>query len=232
MGWIPNSISGIDDLSDVDTSTASPATGDLLEWDGSNWVPVDEGLTTKGDLLTHDGTDYKRLAVGTNGQVLEADSSESLGVKWAAAGGGGFTFSGCSLHRNGTAQSITGGAGEVAILWTTEDYDTDSYHSTVSNTSRVTAPSADKYLVTGILGFADLDNQDLVARIRKNGSTEIARVIRQMGSLTYLVRSFSYVVDLGSSDYIEITVQQVGGSGGFTVDGDRVDTCIQVTKLG
>lgn len=29
----------INGLSDVDTSTSSPSTGDVLEWDGSNWVP-------------------------------------------------------------------------------------------------------------------------------------------------------------------------------------------------
>jgi hypothetical protein len=30
----------IDDMTDVDTTTATPSTGDLLEWNGSNWVPV------------------------------------------------------------------------------------------------------------------------------------------------------------------------------------------------
>lgn len=39
--------------------------------------------TTKGDLLVRDSTDVKRLAVGTNGQVLTADSAQSVGAKWA-----------------------------------------------------------------------------------------------------------------------------------------------------
>ena len=30
---------GIDGLTDVDTTTAAPSTGDLLQWNGSNWVP-------------------------------------------------------------------------------------------------------------------------------------------------------------------------------------------------
>lgn len=48
-------------------------------------------LTTKGDLFTYDTGD-QRLAVGTNGQVLTADSAEATGVKWAtpAVSGGGF----------------------------------------------------------------------------------------------------------------------------------------------
>jgi trimeric autotransporter adhesin len=45
--------------------------------------------TTKGDIVVSDGTNNIRLAVGTNGQVLTADSAEASGVKWAAAAGGG-----------------------------------------------------------------------------------------------------------------------------------------------
>ena len=44
-------------------------------------------MTTKGDLAAY-GTAVDRLAVGTNGQVLTADSGETLGVKWADASGG------------------------------------------------------------------------------------------------------------------------------------------------
>ena len=46
-------------------------------------------LTTKGDLYGY-GAAPARLGVGSNGQVLTADSTQTLGVKWAtpAAGGG------------------------------------------------------------------------------------------------------------------------------------------------
>ena len=43
--------------------------------------------TTKGDLVVY-STDNIRLAVGTNDQVLTADSAQASGVKWAAAAGG------------------------------------------------------------------------------------------------------------------------------------------------
>jgi len=67
---------------------------------GSNIYPVftskdaDEAnemaatLLTKGDLLTHGSTTFSRLAVGSNGQVLTADSTATLGVKWANSTGG------------------------------------------------------------------------------------------------------------------------------------------------
>ena len=34
------SSSSIDLLADVDTSTAAPTTGHLLQWNGTNWVPL------------------------------------------------------------------------------------------------------------------------------------------------------------------------------------------------
>jgi hypothetical protein len=43
-------------------------------------------LTTKGDVLTYSSANA-RLAVGTDGQVLTADSTQATGLKWAAGGG-------------------------------------------------------------------------------------------------------------------------------------------------
>ncbi|AFY00399.1 beta strand repeat-containing protein [Bdellovibrio bacteriovorus] len=39
-------------------------------------------LTTKGDVLVHDGTANLRMAVGSDGKALIADSAEAAGVKW------------------------------------------------------------------------------------------------------------------------------------------------------
>jgi len=59
-------------------------------YNGSSWVAVggSSPLTTKGDLYTYSTTDA-RLGVGTNGQVLTADSTSATGMKWATAAGGG-----------------------------------------------------------------------------------------------------------------------------------------------
>ena len=40
-------------------------------------------LTTKGDVLSRDGANNARLAVGADGTVLTADSAEATGLKWA-----------------------------------------------------------------------------------------------------------------------------------------------------
>jgi hypothetical protein len=42
-------------------------------------------MTTKGDLLVTTGSAFNRLAVGTNGYVLTADSTATNGLTWAVA---------------------------------------------------------------------------------------------------------------------------------------------------
>jgi hypothetical protein len=92
--------------------------------------------TTKGDLIVNTGSDNVRLPVGTDTQVLIADSTQPYGVKWGSVVGVGtvtsvgisapamFTVSGSpvtgagtlTLSYSGTALPITsGGTGLTAL---------------------------------------------------------------------------------------------------------------------
>ena len=72
----------------------SKASGTDLDF---TWVAQDDSnaiqnaiVDAKGDLIAATGADTPaRLAVGTNGQVLTADSTTATGLKWAAVAAGG-----------------------------------------------------------------------------------------------------------------------------------------------
>jgi hypothetical protein len=80
----------LDDLTDV--NAPSPSDEQNLSWDAgaSHWRPRTAVLPTivdaKGDLIVGSANDaVDNLAAGTNGHVLTADSTQTLGLKWAAA---------------------------------------------------------------------------------------------------------------------------------------------------
>jgi hypothetical protein len=84
-------------------------------YSGSAWVAIGGAaspLTTKGDLYGYSTTNA-RVGVGTNGQVLTADSTAATGVAWATASAGSLTkitsgsFSGASSFSVDSAFSST-----------------------------------------------------------------------------------------------------------------------------
>jgi hypothetical protein len=81
----------IDTATTVDLSTSQTLTNKTLTSPVLT-TPSISNIDAKGDLLagTADNT-IARLAVGTNGHVLTADSVETTGMKWAAPAVGGMT---------------------------------------------------------------------------------------------------------------------------------------------
>jgi len=167
-------------------------------------------VDAKGDLIAATAADtVSRIAVGANDTVLTADSSTSTGLKWAAPAAAGFV--GCRLTKS-AVQSIDN-ATETAITWNTEDFDTDNFHSTSSNTSRITIPSgkAGKYLITGLIGFAENAAGTRQVLLFKNGSNIYFAAQFKPADNTQPQLTFSTIQSLAEADYIEIYAYQSSG---------------------
>jgi hypothetical protein len=94
----------------------------LKVWDGSQWVRVakkvlglsKETIEAKGDLIVGvSPQEVDRLPAGNDGQVLVADSSAPLGVKWEnpTSGGGvneSFIFNTSAYYMYGSNFTVDG----------------------------------------------------------------------------------------------------------------------------
>ena len=108
----------------------------LEVYNGTIWEATETVLTTKGDLVAFD-TAPTRLPVGSNAQVLTADSTQATGIKWAtpAAGYSAPTIGSTSIGSGATVTTIAG----LTL--------TSPTISTITNTGTVTLPTATDTLV-------------------------------------------------------------------------------------
>jgi hypothetical protein len=74
---------GADNTSDVQHLSGAAIYPVFTAVDADEANELTSKWTTKGDLVTFDGTNFARQAVGSNNQVLVADSAQTNGIKWA-----------------------------------------------------------------------------------------------------------------------------------------------------
>ena len=173
------------------------------------WVtPTDQTpLTTKGDLFTFTTVDA-RLAVGTNGYGLVADSTASTGLKWSPAE----SFHGAYVYKS-TTQSLANDT-QVAITFDSEVSDSDGYHDNTTNNTRLTVPAGlgGNYAVTGTINFIGNATGVRYVVVKKNGNIFYYTVINNAGTVECMFQA-TQVIPLDAGDYVELFgIQTSGGS--------------------
>jgi hypothetical protein len=82
-----------DSTSSTSTTLAATANAVKTTYDLANGAVAKSIVDAKGDLIAATAADtVSRLAIGTNDQVLTADSAEATGMKWATPASGGMTL--------------------------------------------------------------------------------------------------------------------------------------------
>jgi hypothetical protein len=185
--------------------------------------------TTLGDIEYRSSTanTNTRLGIGTTGQVLAVSSGVPAWTTISTSP----TFVGVSC--TGTGLQTLSTATFTAITWDTEEFDTDGFHSTSSNTSRITIPSgkAGKYLFTSHINLdSNSGTGRRINRFYKNGvSVDISFVEIPPASGAYVGALNSIILNLAVADYVEIYYYQTTGANQVV---DRAGSSFQAQWLG
>jgi hypothetical protein len=220
--------SGVVQLSDSTSTTssvlASTPTATKSAYDLAAAAIPKSTVTTNGDLIYGTGSaTVTRRAIGTTGQVLTVSGGVPT---WATPSTSGFV--GCGLYRSGVGTIPNATA--TIIDWNSERFDTNAFHDTATNNTRITIPSgyAGKYLITWQWGYNSNTNGYRETYLLLNGAMfpQSYNLVTFPG---YSTQSSALVYSLSVGDYIQLqTTQNSGGS----LDASNTQAFFNVVYLG
>lgn len=196
---------------------------------GSNVIAPAGECVTILNLAPGDYVEVYTDTTGTTGHASAVEAMNSLEIVKLDAGRVGSGI-GASAWASGTTNM--GNAAFTVVALASQTIDTDGFHSTVTNTSRLTCPAGlgGKYLVVANLEWDSNTSGERIATIYKNGGDPPGSIAwMRHGANTSMAENISVVVDLVPGDYIELAGYQT--SGGTRTAGGNGRTYLQMFRL-
>lgn len=139
------------------------------------------------------------------------------------------SFSGALVYNAANITDHFVNNAHTAATFDTEQYDTDAYHSTVSNTSRLTVPVAGYYLIGGTIATEN-GSGVVIAEIRLNGTTDLAwSQVSNGGGIQPRVQVTTPWL-MAASDYVELRgFQNTGGNADMS--GGLIETRFWIHRI-
>jgi hypothetical protein len=186
--------------------------------------------TTLGDIEYRSSTanTNTRLAIGSTGNVLTVAGGVPT---WAAPAGGSPTFIGCLLYK--TAHQSIAHDTQTALTFDAESFDTDAFHSTSSNTSRITIPTGKggKYYFGGLISAESGNNgRSLYTRVNNTNAQQV--YYEQVSQSANVYFSWNLMRNLSAGDYFEVFYDQQSAVSKNIYGGSANDTSLYCVYLG
>ena len=153
-------------------------------------------LTTKGDLFGFDTADA-RIPIGANNTVLTADSTETLGLKWATPSSP--TLPAFSAYGAGINQTLVAST-DTKVTFNTEEYDTDGCFAS----NRFTPTKAGYYVISAYFSINAPSSATTRMYLWKNGAPYKYLESKYAGTGDDDLNGTAQVYLNGTSDYVEI----------------------------
>ncbi|MDO8335636.1 MAG: tail fiber domain-containing protein, partial [Candidatus Saccharibacteria bacterium] len=190
---------------------------------------VTSSNTTTLDLAVNDYIELYTVHGNAGSKSTSATGNENpeMSVVQLDASGGGNPE--VSVRAYSTVAHTIATSTSTALTFNQERYDTSAIHSTSSNTSRFTAPTKGKYLITGsTMWVANASVTRRITSIFLNNTTFLARSETTPAASTNIAQNVATVYELNAGDYVELLVFQ--NSGG-NIDTVASDATTQITEF-
>jgi len=208
-----------DSTSTTSSVLAATPTAVKSAYDLASGAIAKSTATTKGDLLAATAAStVTRLGVGTNNQILTADSTQATGMKWAAPAAASVSYAGVLLTTSVPGQSIANSTW-TKVTFNTETFDVGGY-AAAGSTITIPAGKGGYYKVFGqgysnpsVTGYRQI-------AIYKNGTSIYdASIYPAPSGTTYPTSVISNTVSVAAADTLELYVwQNSGGALAFNAE--------------